>query len=141
MSEADSEAPTTSMPAGRVPAEIAQLRVQCKDCTLFQLCLPVGIEAADLELLDRIIKRRRPVPRGEHLFRFGDPFTAIYAVRSGSIKTYATMEDGREQVMGFHLPGELLGLDAINTGTHPCSARALESTSVCEIPFERFEEL
>jgi CRP/FNR family transcriptional regulator len=139
VSEADGD--ESAPDAGRVPTDMAQLKIQCKDCTLFQLCLPVGIEAGDLELLDRIIKRRRPVPRGEHLFRFGDSFAAIYAVRSGSIKTYALMEDGREQVMGFHLPGELLGLDAINTGAHPCSARALESTSVCEIPFDRFEEL
>ncbi len=121
--------------------DLAKLKVACKDCNLFQLCLPVGIEEADLALLDRIIKRRRPVPRGEYLFRIGEPFTAIYAVRSGSIKTYTVMEDGREQVTGFHLPGELLGLDAINTGVHPCSARALESASVCEVPFDRFEAL
>jgi CRP/FNR family transcriptional regulator len=121
--------------------DLVKLKVACKDCNLFQLCLPVGLVEPDLALLDRIIKRRRPVPRGEHLFRIGDPFATIYAVRSGSIKTYMVMEDGREQVTGFHLPGELLGLDAINIGVHPCSARALESASVCEVPFDRFEAL
>lgn len=143
MSDRASEAPESASAgdAARVPAEIAKLKIQCKDCTLFQLCLPVGIGAADLELLDRIIKRRRMLPRGEHLFRVGDPFNAIYAVRSGSIKTYTTVEDGRVQVTGFHLPGELLGLDAINVDRHPCSARTLEATSVCEVPFDRFEEL
>ncbi|WP_096462445.1 fumarate/nitrate reduction transcriptional regulator Fnr [Sulfurifustis variabilis] len=142
MSDRASEAPESAASAvSRVPAEIARLKIQCKDCTLFQLCLPVGVGAADLELLDRIIKRRRMLPRGEHLFRVGDPFNAIYAVRSGSIKTYTMVEDGRVQVTGFHLPGELLGLDAINVDRHPCSARTLEATSVCEVPFDRFEEL
>lgn len=121
--------------------ELSTSRVACKDCGLFQLCLPVGIAGSDLELLDSIIKRRRPIKRGEHLFQVGDPFQAIYAVRSGSIKTYVPTEDGYEQVTGFHLPGELVGLDAIHADTHPCAARTLETTSVCEIPFERLEEL
>lgn len=121
--------------------KLDQIRVACKDCNLFQLCLPVGIDAKELEELDNIIKRRRPVKRGEHLFRVGDPFQAIYAVRSGSIKTYTPTEDGHEQVTGFHLPGELLGLDAINLQHHPCAAKSLETTSVCEIPFDRLEEL
>ncbi|MFO7593888.1 MAG: fumarate/nitrate reduction transcriptional regulator Fnr [Pseudomonadota bacterium] len=121
--------------------KIDQFKVACKDCNLFQLCLPVGIDAQELEELDNIIKRRRPVKRGEHLFRVGDPFQAIYAVRSGSIKTYTPTEDGHEQVTGFHLPGELLGLDAINLQHHPCAAKALETTSLCEIPFNRLEEL
>lgn len=116
-------------------------RVACKDCNLFQLCLPVGIDASELEELDNIIKRRRPIKRGEHLFHVGSPFQAIYAVRSGSIRTYAPTEDGHEQVTGFHLPGELLGLDAIHLKHHPCAAKALETTSICEIPFDRLEEL
>jgi CRP/FNR family transcriptional regulator len=120
---------------------LAQIKVACKDCNLFQLCLPVGIDAADLERLDKIIKRRRPVKRGEHLFHVGDRFQSIYAVRSGSIKTYCPTEDGHEQVIGFHLPGELLGLAAINTECHPCAAKALETTSVCEIPFDQLETL
>jgi CRP/FNR family transcriptional regulator, anaerobic regulatory protein len=120
---------------------ISDIRVACKDCSLFQLCLPIGVHEGDLELLDRIIKRRRPFRRGDHLFRVNDPFQAIYAVRSGSVKTYAPTEDGAEQVIGFHLPGELVGLDAINTEYHPCAAKALETTSVCEIPFDRLEEL
>jgi len=121
--------------------DVTEFRVACRDCTLFQLCLPLGIDDAALEQLDKIIKRRKPLKRNEHLFEVGNPFHAIYAVRSGSIKTYAPTEDGKEQVIGFHLPGELLGLDAINDGRHPCGARALEITSVCEIPFTRLEEL
>lgn len=116
-------------------------KVACRDCGLFQLCLPVGIEAAELEQLDRIIKRRRPLRRGDHLFQVNTPFRSIYAVHSGSIKTYIPTADGNEQITGFHLPGELLGLDAISTRRHPCAAKALETTSLCEIPFEKLAEL
>lgn len=120
---------------------LSQVKVACRDCSLFQLCLPVGVDADGLEKLDEIIKRRRPVKRGDYLFRSGDKFNSIYAVRSGSIKTYAPTNDGQEQITGFHLAGELLGLDAINSGNHPCTAKALETTSVCEIPFEDLEHL
>ncbi len=121
--------------------KLDQVRVACKDCNLFSLCLPVGVDSSGLEELDNIIKRRRPLKRGEHLFHVGSPFQAIYAVRSGSIRTYAPTEDGLEQVTGFHLPGELLGLDAIHLKHHACAAKALETTSICEIPFDRLEEL
>ncbi len=134
-----SDSPMTKQSS--VAADLNRLKVACQDCSLFQLCLPVGLEEGDLELLDQIIKRRRPVNRGEHLFRAGDPFQSVYAVRSGSVKTYTVSEDGTEQVTGFHLPGELFGLDAITAGKHPCSAIALEATSVCEVPFDRLEEL
>jgi len=116
-------------------------KVECRDCTLFQLCLPVGVDQADLDLLDRIIKRRRPVKRGEYLYRSGDAFESIYAVKSGSFKTSYFTEEGREQVTGLHLPGELFGMDAINSGRYCCSALALERSSVCEIPFDQLEEL
>jgi CRP/FNR family transcriptional regulator len=118
-----------------------QVKLACSDCGLYQLCLPVGIEPDELEQLDRIIKRRRPLRRGEHLFQVNAPFKSIYAVHSGSIKTYMPTEDGNEQITGFHLPGELLGLDAISTRRHPCAAKALETTSLCEIPYEKLTEL
>lgn len=117
------------------------VKLACSDCGLYQLCLPVGIEQGELELLDRIIKRRRPIRRGEHLFQVNTPFKSIYAVHSGSIKTYMPTEDGNEQITGFHLPGELLGLDAISTRRHPCAAKALETTSLCEIPYEKLTDL
>ena len=80
---------------------LSQLKVACQDCNLYQLCLPVGIEQSDLEELDRIIKRRRPVPKGEHLFQVDDPFTAVYAVRSGSIKSYTPTADGQVRALGL----------------------------------------
>jgi CRP/FNR family transcriptional regulator len=115
--------------------------IACQDCSLYQLCLPTGIAGEELEQLDNIIQRRPPLKRGDYLFHIGGPFQAIYAVRSGSIKTYVPTEEGGEQVTGFYLPGELLGLDAINTGRHPCAAKALETTSLCEIPYERLSKL
>ena len=133
--------PVSAQKASSNVVRLDHIKVACNDCSLFQLCLPVGIDAKELDELDSIIKRRRPLKRGEHLFHVGSPFQAIYAVRSGSIKTYSPTEDGHEQVTGFHLPGELLGLDAINLLHHPCAAKALETTSYCEIPFDRLEEL
>lgn len=114
-------------------------KVACADCGLYRLCLPVGVDRSELAEVDRIIKRRRPIQRGDQLFVAGSPFHAIYAVRSGSIKTFTFTEDGREQVTGFFLPGELVGLDAIGRGIHHTGARALQITSVCEIPYSEFE--
>jgi CRP/FNR family transcriptional regulator, anaerobic regulatory protein len=116
-------------------------KIACGDCTLFQLCLPVGMDTADIARLERIIQRRRPLQRGDFVFRMGEDFHSIYAVSSGSVKTYILTEDGREQVTGFHLPGELLGLNAVSGAVHPCTARALETTSLCEIPFDQLETL
>lgn len=120
---------------------LSSIKQACQGCSLQQLCLPVGISDQDLEMLDSIIKRRRPLSRGNHVFRMGDEFTALYAIRAGSVKTYTITEAGGEQITGFHLPGELVGLDAISTTVHPCGARVLETTSVCEIPFDHLEDL
>jgi len=120
---------------------IEQIKIACKNCSLSTLCLPLGLESGDIEKLDKIVKRNRPLHRGDHLFRQGDRFNSIYAVKTGSIKTYAPSEDGGEQVWGFHLPGELIGLDAIEESKHHCSAKVLETTAVCEIPFNRLESL
>jgi CRP/FNR family transcriptional regulator len=120
---------------------LPDLTVACRNCTLSELCLPIGLAERDLEQLDRIIQRRRPVKRGEHLYRAGDRFGAIFAVKSGSFKTYTDTQDGREQVTGLYLPGELFGLEGIATGGYCCSAQALERSSVCELPFEALEGL
>ncbi|KPK37668.1 MAG: transcriptional regulator [Gammaproteobacteria bacterium SG8_47] len=129
------------MPDSHCVVDIAEVRSACKSCSLFHLCLPMHIGSDDLEKLDKIIRRRTPLKRGDHLFHQGDPFNSLFAVRSGSIKTYTATEDGQEQITGFHLAGELLGMAAICNESHPCAAKALETTSVCEIPFERLEEL
>ncbi len=119
----------------------ASLKTACESCSLHQLCLPLELAHDDIAELDKIIKRTKPLHRGDYLFEMGDPFTSLYAIRSGSIKTFTSTDEGEEQVTGFHLPSEIVGLDAIISSHHPCSARALETTSVCEIPFERLEAL
>lgn len=101
----------------------------------------MGLEPDDVEKLDEIVKRNRPLHRGDHLFRDGDRFHSLFVVKTGSVKTYAPSEDGGEQVLGFHLPGELIGLDAIENDMHNCSAKVLETSAVCEIPFDHLEEL
>ncbi|AHE97958.1 fumarate/nitrate reduction transcriptional regulator Fnr [Thioalkalivibrio paradoxus] len=113
----------------------------CDQCSLKLLCLPVGLPENELWQLDEIVQRRRPIAKGQLLFRMGAPFTSVYAVRTGSLKTVLLADDGTEQVTGFTLAGEMLGLDAINRGRHPVSAVALESTSLCEIPFEKLDLL
>lgn len=101
----------------------------------------MGLCPEDVERLDGIVKRSRPLHRGDHLFRGGERFRSLYVVKTGSVKTYAPSEEGGEQVLGFHLPGEIIGLDAIDQACHACSAKVLETSAICEIPFQRFEEL
>lgn len=120
---------------------ISGIKAACKDCTLRELCLPVGLNEPDLSALDKVIKRRRTLKKGEMLYRFGDPLRSLYAIRNGALKTTGLIEDGRAQVTGFYLPGELLGIDAINTDRHPCSAEALETSEVCDIPYPALEDL
>ena len=115
--------------------------VNCNDCSLSSLCLPIGIEMSDIDLLDDIIKRGKPLRKGQQLFNSSDPFVSVYAVRSGCIKTYLIDENGSEQVTGFYLPGEILGTDGISTNTHINFAKALESSAICEIPFASLEDL
>lgn len=121
--------------------KLSDIRANCQNCSLLQLCLPMGLAEGDLEKLDNIIQRRKPVQKGDYLYHMGDPFKAVYAVRSGSFKTFTTNAEGQEQIVGFYLPGELMGMDAISANQHICSAKALETTSVCEIPYERLEQL
>lgn len=117
------------------------VRNVCQQCGIYKLCLPVGLNLGDMDRLDRIIKRRRPLEKGEHLYRGGDDFHSIFALRSGSLKSYLVNEDGEEHVIGFKMPGDLVGLSGINGGHYANSVRALETSSICEIPFDQLEEL
>ncbi|MBI4191262.1 MAG: fumarate/nitrate reduction transcriptional regulator Fnr [Betaproteobacteria bacterium] len=120
---------------------VSQLRTACSSCSLHELCLPAGLEADEMEQLDRIVNRKRPVKRGEYLYRAGGALQSLYAVRTGFLKSCVLHDDGREQVAGFHMMGELLGMDAIGSGKHMCDAVALEDSDVCEIPFIELEQL
>lgn len=121
--------------------ELPAIKAACKDCSLRELCLPLGLSENDLQSLDKIINRRRRLKKGEHLYRMGDSMQSLYAIKSGSLKTVELMADGRSQVTGFHLPGELLGIDAISSSIHPCSAEALETADLCEMPLVKVEAL
>ncbi|NND69868.1 MAG: fumarate/nitrate reduction transcriptional regulator Fnr [Halioglobus sp.] len=116
-------------------------QVNCGNCRLNSICLPLALESHDIEQLDEIIQRSKPLQKGQHLYREGDEFQSVFAVRSGSIKAYKTTDDGREQVTGFYFPGEILGMDGISKNEHASSAKALETAAVCEIPFASLEKL
>ncbi len=116
-------------------------QAHCKDCSLASLCLPLSLNLDDMDALDQIVKRGRPLKKGEFLFRQGDTFGSVYAVRSGALKTFSLSDGGEEQLTGFHLPSELVGMSGMDAEAYPVSAQALETTSVCEIPFDRLDEL
>ncbi|MEH6581947.1 MAG: fumarate/nitrate reduction transcriptional regulator Fnr [Halioglobus sp.] len=116
-------------------------QVSCGNCRLSAICLPLALENDDIEQLDNIIQRSKPIQKNQHLYREGDDFQSVYAVRSGTLKAYKTTDDGREQVTGFYFPGEILGMDGISNNTHASSAKSLETAAVCEIPFTSLEKL
>jgi CRP/FNR family transcriptional regulator len=119
----------------------AHSKTQCSRCGMRGICMPVGLSVADFAKLDAIVRSSRAVRRGETLYRTGTPFRNIYAVRTGSFKTVARHRDGREQVTGFHIAGEPLGLDGVCSEVHACDAVALEDSSICVIPFHLLELL
>jgi len=116
-------------------------QINCGNCRLNSICLPLALESDDIQQLDDIIQRSKPLQKGQHLYREGDDFQSIYAVRSGTIKAYKTTDNGREQVTGFYFPGEILGMDGISKNTHASSAVTLETSAVCEIPFASLAKL
>ncbi len=117
------------------------LKAACSNCSVLAFCLPFGLDKLELERLDKLILQRFKVRKGAPLYRAGDPLRLLYAIRIGSFKTSVLSLDGREQVTGFQLPGEMLGLDAISTDEHTCNAFALEDSEVCPIHFSQLEKL
>lgn len=123
------------------PVHLSQLKTACSSCSLQELCLPFGLSDSELEQLGNLVQRAQPRLRGEYLYRAGSSFQSLYAIRTGFFKTQVMHEDGREQVTGFYMMGEIIGMDAISTDHHTCDAIALEDSEVCEIPFSRLEQL
>jgi len=117
------------------------LKVACSNCNLRELCMPVGLSAADLDKLDEVVNTRRKIKRGDLLFRNGEAFTSLFAIKTGFFKTCIITEDGREQVTGFQMAGEIIGLDGIVSDHHSCNAVALEDALVCVLPFAHLETL
>ena len=117
------------------------IKVSCSNCNLRELCMPVGLNDQQLQRIDEIVATRRKVKRGSTLFRNGETFTSLYAIRTGFFKTCVATEDGRDQVTGFQMAGEIIGLDGIVHDHHTCDAIALEDAEVCVMPFDGLEEL
>jgi CRP/FNR family transcriptional regulator, anaerobic regulatory protein len=129
----------SSSATGSVP--VTSLKTACSTCHLRELCLPCGMTGIEVERLDELRFGRRRIKTGETLYRQGDPFKFIYAIRRGTLKSSLTLADGREQVSGFHLAGEQLGLDGVALGKHGTTAVALEDTEVCAIPYAHMANL
>ncbi|MCW9709633.1 FNR family transcription factor [Avibacterium sp. 21-586] len=115
--------------------------IHCQDCSISQLCIPFTLNSQELDQLDNIIERKKPIQKSQILFKAGDPLNSLYAIRSGTIKSYTISESGEEQITSFHLPGDLVGFDAIINMRHPSFAQALETAMVCEIPFDILDDL
>jgi len=124
-----------------IPQCAHEYQVNCSNCRLASICLPFSLERSDIDLIDQIIQRSKPLQKGQHLYRERDNFESVFAVRSGTLKAYRTTDEGREQVTGFYFPGEILGMDGIGNNSHASSAKALETSAVCEIPFHSLEKL
>lgn len=117
------------------------LRQSCTDCALNPMCLPATIGGYDLDRLDHVVKQRPAFERGHILFREGVKQPALYIIRAGSLKTYTTLPEGDVQILGFHIAGELVGLDGLADAGHRCTAEALERSVVCEVPLQSLSEV
>jgi len=117
------------------------IKVSCSNCRLGSLCLPIAVSAQDIDQIDSIVLRSRPIDKGQNLFSQGEKFKSVFAVRSGAFKTYSLSSSGKEQINGFYLPGEIFGMDGISDFSHASSAVALDRSAVCEIPYDSLGQL
>ncbi len=118
-----------------------QLKISCESCSLSELCLPKGLSSQELIILDDHIERPRNLSQNAQIYQPGDKFTGFYAVRSGGVKTFLTKKTGEQQILGFHLPGEIFGLDGMETGKQRCYATTMENTSYCILPYDQLDQL
>ena len=117
------------------------VKQNCAVCSLSQLCLPRGLNHRALDELEKIVQHEHTLNKGDVLFQIGQPFKSLYAVQSGSVKVFLPTNDGDEQIVGFHMPGELFGFDALGHDEHTCTAVALESTRICELPYSKLNAI
>ena len=127
-------------PCARTPLRDVNA-LACSTCTVGKFCVSPKLNDDIAAALDRLVGTRVRLQKGDVLFRVGDRFTALYAIRTGSCKTVVLTDDGSEQVVGNHLPGEIIGTEAIATQSHGCRAIALEDSEVCTLPFDQIEAL
>jgi len=131
------------MPPQPFPIKVTldTIKATCASCSLHELCLPMGLSRDETAQFDQIVDKRRNYRKGQHLFRAGDPFQALFAVRTGFFKTFDLGSDGREKIIGFSMAGEMLGLDAISSEYYQYQTVALEDSAVCEVDFDDLERL
>jgi CRP/FNR family transcriptional regulator, anaerobic regulatory protein len=130
----------TQSPEKSISAKVAYLTGHCSNCALRDRCLPSGLSDEDMALFDDVVFTRKRVKRGDSLYRSGDAFDSIYALRGGFFKSSMTLADGREQVTGFHMAGEIVGMGGIGTQRHTADIVALEDSEVCIIPYARLDK-
>lgn len=137
------DASNTLTDAGQAPIHMTPqtIKVACSNCNLRELCMPVGLTDDQIKRIDNVVAIRRKIKRGNTLFRNGEQFISLFAIRTGFFKTCVATEDGRDQVTGFQMAGEIIGLDGIVNDHHTCDAVALEDAEVCVMPFDRIEDI
>jgi CRP/FNR family transcriptional regulator len=118
-----------------------QAQVACSQCSLVELCLPKGLTAEELEVFEQAINRRKPLEKSEYLYRAGEEMTSLYTVKTGAFKANIDSLDGQENIVGFFLPGELMGLDGIASGQYQCDMIALGDAHVCQLSYRDFERV
>ncbi|QUM76554.1 FNR family transcription factor [Moritella sp. 24] len=119
----------------------SKCEIHCQNCSISQLCIPYSLNDSELDSLDQIIERKKPFQKHDEIFKAGDKVKSLYAIRSGSVKSYTITEQGDEQITGFHLAGDLIGFDGLSSGVHPSFSQALETSMVCEIPYDTLDDL
>lgn len=129
----------TSTPTTLKPTQLP--KATCSSCGLLELCMPLELAPQELDRVEKLVANRRKLKRGTALFRSGEKFNSLFAIRTGMFKICVSSEDGRDQVTGFQMAGEIIGFDGIVDGRHSCDAVALEDAEVCVMPFEHIEEL
>lgn len=118
-----------------------QFTIRCQNCSFAHLCIPVSLNSNELDSLDEIIKRKKPLHKNDQLTAPGQGFTSLFAVRSGSFKSYITSSDGEQQITGFHLPGDIVGFEAMHNNAYQNYTVALETSMVCELPYDKLDEM
>ena len=121
--------------------QLGSCAISCQNCSISQLCIPYSLNETDLDRLDNIIERKKPKQKGQLIFKADQEMKSLYAIRSGTIKSYTITEQGDEQITAFHLAGDLIGFDGISTGKHPSFSQALETSMICEIPYDTLDQL
>ena len=120
---------------------LKSFKLSCASCRFSQLCLPCGFNHNEFEQFEQTVKHERTLKKGETLFEQGDPLKSLYMVHAGFVKMSLLAENGDRQIVGFHMPGEILGFDAIENDVHTCTAEALDSSSICELPYDQLSNL